>query len=91
MVSPWIGTTIFVASLVAALWLPVMIWLAMDKHWAALIAFALLPSALLGVWYRDPLRALLAPLGIYGMFFIIANGFIAALTGRQLEWKGRAL
>jgi chlorobactene glucosyltransferase len=91
MVSPWIGTTIFVASFVAALWLPVMIWLALDKQWMALIPFALLPSALLGVWYRDPLRALLAPLGIYGMFFIIANGFIAALTGRQLEWKGRAL
>ena len=91
MVSPWIGSVIFVATFVAALWLPVLIWLTMDKQWAAVIAFALLPSALLGVWYRGPARALLAPLGIYGMVFIIANGFIAALTGRQLEWKGRPL
>jgi hypothetical protein len=43
------------------------------------------------VWYQNPLRALLAPLGIYGMFFIVANGLFAAITGRQLEWKGRAL
>ncbi len=91
MVSHWIGITIFLAAFIAALWLPVLIWLAMDKEWAALVAFALLPSALLGVWYRNPLRALLAPLGIYGMFAIVANGLLAALTGRQLEWKGRAL
>jgi hypothetical protein len=25
------------------------------------------------------------------MFAVIANGLIAALTGRRLEWKGRAL
>jgi chlorobactene glucosyltransferase len=91
MVSPWIGITIFAAAFVSALWLPVLIWLAMDHQWAAAIPFALLPSALLGVWYRNPFRALLAPLGIYGMFAIIVNGLIAALTGRQLEWKGRAL
>jgi glycosyltransferase involved in cell wall biosynthesis len=91
MVSPWIGTAIVAATFVAALWLPVLVWLAMDKQWAAFIPFALLPSAVLGIWYGNPLRALLAPLGILGMFFVIANGFIAALTGRQIEWKGRAL
>jgi chlorobactene glucosyltransferase len=91
MVRSRIGITIFAAAFVAALWLPALIWLAIDKDWFAVIAFGLLPSVLLGVWYRNPLRALLAPLGIYGMFFVIANGFIAALTGRQLEWKGRTL
>jgi glycosyltransferase involved in cell wall biosynthesis len=91
MVSPWIGITIFTASFVSMLWLPVLVWLAFDQEWIVLAAFALLPSAVLGVWYRNPLRALLAPLGICGMFFIIANGFIAAITGRELEWKGRAL
>jgi glycosyltransferase involved in cell wall biosynthesis len=91
MISPFVGITIFAASFTTALWLPALIWLAIDRDWAAVIAFALLPSALLGVWYRHPVRALLAPLGIYGMFFIILNGFIAALTGRQLEWKGRAI
>jgi glycosyltransferase involved in cell wall biosynthesis len=91
MLSSWIGVTIVTASFVAALWLPVLIWLALDREWAALIPFALLPCALLGVWYRNPFRALLAPLGIYAMFAVIANGSIAALTGRPLQWKGRAL
>jgi hypothetical protein len=91
MVSPWNGLTIVSAACVAALWLPALIWLAVDRQWAAVVAFALLPSALLGPWYRNPLRALLAPLGICGMFPVIANGLIAALTGRRLEWKGRAL
>ena len=91
MVSPWIGITIVAAAFAAALWLPVLLWLTLDKQWLALAAFALLPSAVLGIWYGNPLRALLAPLGIVGMFFVIVNGFIAAITGRQLEWKGRAL
>jgi chlorobactene glucosyltransferase len=91
MVSPWIGITIVTAACVAALWLPVLIWLAIDKHWLAMLAFGAMPTALLAVWYRNPVRALLAPLGIYGMLVVILNGLIAALTGRQLEWKGRAL
>jgi hypothetical protein len=91
MVSPWIGIMIVLAAFAAALWLPVLVWLALDKQWVALVPFALLPSAVLGIWYGNPVRALLAPLGIMGMFFVIANGFIAAITGRQLEWKGRAL
>ena len=91
MVSPWIGIAIFAASFVAILWLPIMIWLALDRQWAAFIAFGIMPSAVLGVWYRNPLRALLAPLGMYGMFFIVLDGFLAAITGREVEWKGRAL
>jgi glycosyltransferase involved in cell wall biosynthesis len=91
MLSPWIGITIFAAAFLGALWLPALLWLGLERQWPAFIAFAILPSAVLGVWYRNPLRALLAPLGILGMFFVILNGFIAALTGRQIEWKGRAL
>jgi chlorobactene glucosyltransferase len=91
MVSPWIGLTIFLTAFLSALWLPALLWLALDGEWIAAIPFALLPSILLGVWYRNPFAALLAPVGIYGMFAIVANGLIAALTGRHLEWKGRAL
>jgi len=91
MINPRIGITIVMASLIAALWLPALVWLAFAEEWPVFILFASMPSLVLGVWYRNPLRALLAPLGIYGMFFVILNGFIAALTGRDLEWKGRAL
>lgn len=91
MVSPWIGIAILAAAIAGGLWLPALVLLGLDKQWVAFALFALLPSAVLGVWYGNPLRALLAPMGIVGMFFVIINGFIAALTGRQLEWKGRAL
>jgi glycosyltransferase involved in cell wall biosynthesis len=91
MVNPIIGLTIFTATLVAAAWLPVAVWLGLGRHWALLSAFALMPSVVLGVWYRNPLRALLAPLGILAMFFVVLNGLFSAVTGRPLEWKGRAL
>jgi chlorobactene glucosyltransferase len=91
MVSPWIGIAICAASFLTILWLPMMIWLALDQQWAAFIAFGIMPSAVLGVWYRNPFRALLAPLGMYGMFCIVLDGFLAAITGREVEWKGRAL
>jgi glycosyltransferase involved in cell wall biosynthesis len=91
VIRPIIGITIFLAAFVAGLWLPVMIWLAVAREWAALLAFGLMPSALLGVWYRNPLRALLAPLGICGMFAIALKGAFAAVTGRRLVWKGREL
>jgi glycosyltransferase involved in cell wall biosynthesis len=91
MVSPWIGATILIATFIAALWLPVLAWLIYEHKWIVAGAFGLMPTIVLSVWYGNPLRALLAPFGIYGMFFVILNGFIAALTGRQLVWKGRAL
>ncbi len=91
MVSPWMGLTIVLAASIAALWLPALGWLLLARLWAPALVFALLPWALLGPWYRNPLRALLAPFGIYGMFFVILNGFLAAITGREVVWKGRAL
>lgn len=91
MISPWAGLTILLSASIAALWLPVLVLLLWEKLWAPPIVFGLLPWALLGAWYRNPLRALVAPFGIYGMFFVILNGFIAAVTGREIVWKGRAL
>lgn len=89
MISPWIGITIVAAACIAALWLPVLVWLFMAKHWATAGVFALLPWAVLGIWYPNPGRAMLAPLGMYGMFFVILNGFFSAITGSRIEWKGR--
>lgn len=91
ILSPWIGLTILAACAVTALWLPVLIWLAVDREWVMLIVFALLPSTMLAPWYRNPLRALLAPLGICGMLLIVGNGSLAAFSGRRLEWKGRTI
>lgn len=91
IIGPWTGLTIVFASAIGALWLPALVWLGLEKQWPAFAGFALAPSVILGVWYRNPLRALLAPLGILAMFFAISNGVLTALTGGHIEWKGRAL
>jgi glycosyltransferase involved in cell wall biosynthesis len=91
MVSPWFGLTILAATALLASWLPVLVWLLLDKQWAPALVFGITPLALLGVWYQNPLRAFLLPIGIYTMSFVILNGLLSAVTGRHIEWKGRAL
>jgi hypothetical protein len=41
-------------------------------------------------WYRGA-RALLAPFAVYGMLPMMCNGFVAAITGRSVKWKGRVI
>ncbi|MBZ5602802.1 MAG: glycosyltransferase [Acidobacteriia bacterium] len=90
-VSSWMGIVIMIAGTVAALWLPVLVWLASEGHrtWAAV--FAALPIVLIAPWYRRPLRALLAPVAIYGMIPILWGGMLNALGGGTREWKGRVV
>jgi hypothetical protein len=90
LVSPWIGITIILAALSMALWLPVLLWLLLDREWVAAAIFGLLPTILLWNWYAG-LRALLAPLAIYPMLPVLWNCLFAALSGRELEWKGRVM
>jgi hypothetical protein len=61
----------------------------LEKQWAMLIFFGLMPSGMLGVCIGI-LCALLAPWGLWNVRLVI-NGSIAALTGRQLDGKGRAV
>ncbi len=90
VVSSWIGARIIFAALAMALWLPALIWLAIDAHWMVASIFALLPSVLLKTWYRS-WTALLAPLAIYGMLPVLARGLRFTLGGGQGKWKGRTL
>ena len=89
-VSPRIGILILLAALSCGLWLAALAWLLIDRQWLAAAACALVPLLLLLQWYRG-LRVLLAPLGIFGMLPILARGFVAAVTGRAVEWKGRVI
>ena len=91
LVSPWIGVTIMLTTVSLALWLPVLTWLMWNRQWVAAAAFALLPSILMWRWYDDSPWTLFAPIAFYGMLPIILNAFIAALTGRQVRWKGRVI
>jgi glycosyltransferase involved in cell wall biosynthesis len=84
------GAPIMLAALGFALWLPVLAWLLVAEQWAAAAVFFFLPSVFLGSWYGWK-RAILAPLGIYGMLPILFRGMLGALTHRHLEWKGRVI
>jgi hypothetical protein len=86
----WIGIKILLATGSMGLWLVALGWLAADRHWAAAGGFALLPTVILWRWYGGP-WALATPLAICGMLPVVWNGFIAALTGRRVEWKGRTV
>ena len=89
-ISPRIGIQILLAAAFCALWLGALAWLLIDRQWLAAAACGLVPLLLLLQWYAG-LRVLLAPLGIFGMLPILARGFVAAVTGRAVEWKGRVI
>jgi hypothetical protein len=81
---------IMIATVSIALWLPVLLWMFAEGHWTAGAAFALLPAVVTAPWYRD-LRVLLAPVAVYWMLPVMGNGFVAAVTGRRVKWKGRSI
>lgn len=91
LLSPWIGIAIVTAALVAALWLPVLVWLLANREWVAAVVFALLPSILTFGWYGNAERSLLAPLAIYTMDYLLLRGLAGAVAGRRVTWKGRTI
>ena len=89
-VSSWRGVCIAFAAALWALWLPVLVILFARRQFLAAIAWALLPSVLLSPWYGRA-RAILAPVGIYGILPKLLRGALGAATGRHVEWKGRVI
>lgn len=89
LLNPLIGSTIMFTALIAALWLPALIWLALAHYWLAAAAFALAPGVMLGAWYRSWLSALLAPLALYWILPALVAGMFAALLGSPVRWKRR--
>jgi chlorobactene glucosyltransferase len=90
LTNAWSGLTIFLAAMSMALWLPVLAWLLVDRHWAIAIAFASLPALLTVSWYRNA-RAVLMPVAIYVMLPILFDGLMRAVTSRRVTWKGRVI
>ncbi len=85
-----VGITILLAAFLAALWLPLLGWLAWERRWIAAGIFCAAPSLLLWSWYRR-WSALLAPLAIYWILPALIAGLLSALLGRPMEWKGRTV
>lgn len=73
----------------AALWLPVLVWLLLDRYWVAAVCFALVPLACFRTWYGTTARAVLAPVAIYVALPFLAHAALAGATGRPVLWKGR--
>lgn len=87
--NPRTGRKVVAASILAASWLPVIVWLSREEAWIALAIFAALPAFLLASWYGSVLIALVAPIGIYLFQLIALNGMLVSLAGRKVLWKGR--
>jgi hypothetical protein len=75
-------------ALLAAAWGPLLAWLVWDHSLAAAAVFALLPLAMLALWYRGP-RVILAPLAFYLALPFLLHALLTSLTGRAVYWKGR--
>ena len=85
------GGAILTAASIAALWLPVLAWLMVDRQWWAAAIFALLPTIAASWWYRNLWRALFVPVAIYAMLPVLFRDAARALMGRPVEWKGRVI
>jgi glycosyltransferase involved in cell wall biosynthesis len=90
VVSFWMGARIAFLSAAWALWLPVLVLLAVRNQFAAAIAWVFVPSLFLGAWYGWA-RAILAPIGIYAILPHLFRGALGAVTNRHFEWKGRVI
>jgi cellulose synthase/poly-beta-1,6-N-acetylglucosamine synthase-like glycosyltransferase len=91
MVNPTIGVVNLCVALLAALWLPVLVWLIWRHQWMAAAFFALVPTLLLRPWYKSWARALLAPMAVYWILPSLGAGLFSALFGRPVQWKGRTV
>ena len=84
-----ITVRILLAASVAALWLPLAVWLWLVGH--RIIPFLLVLVVLLALrpWYGNRLRLLLAPAAIYAALPFLLHGLTTALFKKQIVWKGR--
>jgi hypothetical protein len=95
--APMQGTTILIAALATAAWLPTLVWLLADSQYRAAVAFAVLPYLLLWRWYADGSGRLAAlfipfaiPLASWAALPMLGRGLWGALSGGASEWKGRS-
>jgi glycosyltransferase involved in cell wall biosynthesis len=86
----WMGAWVVLTAAAWALWLPVLVFLLVHRQFGAALAWLVVPSVYLGVWYGWS-RAILAPIGIYAILPRLFSGAIGAITTRHFEWKGRVI
>ncbi len=90
LVKLWMGAWVVLTAVAWALWLPALVFLLADRQFAAAVAWLVVPSVYLGVWYGWA-RAILAPIGIYAILPSLFFGAVGPVTNRHFEWKGRVI
>jgi len=91
ILNSWMGAMVVAAGSIAALWLPFAAWFLWNHEPVAAIVSVAVPVVMTIPWYRNPIRALTAPIAIYGMLPILWGGLLAAFAGQPVEWKGRSI
>lgn len=87
--NPRAGLQMIAASLLAASWLPILLWLAYERQWIGVGLFAAMPAVLFAPWHRSLRKALMTPLAICILPFITLNGMVCSFFGKTVIWKGR--
>jgi cellulose synthase/poly-beta-1,6-N-acetylglucosamine synthase-like glycosyltransferase len=84
-----ITVRIVLTALIAALWLPLAVWLWLDGHRAAPFLLMLVVLLALRPWYGNRLHLLLAPVAIYTALPLLLHGLTTAFFKKEIVWKGR--
>lgn len=86
----WTVTAPIAGATMMALWPAAALLVGIEGQWIWAAALLLVPALIAMLWYRS-LLALLMPLGVYALAARLWSGWIAALGGRRVEWKGRRI
>lgn len=90
-VNPWTGAQVMAASIFLTSYLPLLVYLILEKQFVPALFFSLLPAALLSSWYSDARWALAAPAAIYGFQAIALSAMTRTIVGIKTTWKGRGV
>jgi len=80
-----------VTLILMACWGPAIWYLWYEEEDFAAYVLAGLPVLATLVWYRNPLRAILAPAGIYLVALVALHSLLTHLFGLSHSWKGRKI
>jgi len=89
LIPNWHGILLLSTAFLAALWLPLVLFLAVFGWLPAALVLAFLPPLVLLPWYGSIARAVLAPLAIYAILPILGNALLGVVTTTHVPWKGR--
>jgi hypothetical protein len=80
---------ILLTASIAALWLPLAVWLWLDGHRVAPFVLVLVMLLALRPWYGNRPRLLLGLVAVYAALPFLFHALTTALFKKEIVWKGR--